>query len=139
MYAVEATDTDLPVGQSSYGADSSSEAQFGVQAWSCTIYASDPRKMATPDIVGEGFQSCFDSGWAPQRIRVSIQRKRWYGWQTMDEAYTNWSYNNWVDLTNYYYCRNVGTWTYRVVTTGWAAGGSASKSVQSEHYLRAYC
>jgi hypothetical protein len=98
-----------------------------------------PRMLVTPNIVGEGFQSCFDSGWAPQRIRVSIQRKRWNGWQNLDAAYSAWSNHNWVDLTNYYYRYNVGTWTYRVVMTGWSAGGWASKSVQSAHYLRASC
>jgi hypothetical protein len=136
VQVVPAFDDDLPKGEAKYAAASGPAALAA--AWSCTVYASDPRRSYY-DVEGEGFQSCFATGWSPQRLAISIQRQRWYGWQTMDTEYIPYTTGNWSDRTIWYNCYNTGTWTYRVVVTGYAQGGRSGKSVQSENYLRTTC
>jgi hypothetical protein len=53
--------------------------------------------------------------------------------------YTAYSSSYWVDDVMWYDCYNTGTWTYRVIVTGYAAGGAYSKTVQSANYLRTTC
>lgn len=91
------------------------------------------------DIQGEGDQICSGTGWSPQRLAISIQRQRWYGWQTLDTEYTAYTSSYWVSDVMWYDCYNSGTWTYRVIVTGYAAGGRYGKTVQSANYLRTTC
>jgi hypothetical protein len=74
-----------------------------------------------------------------QRLAISIQRQRWYGWQTLDTEYTAYTSSYWVSDVMWYDCYNSGTWTYRVIVTGYAAGGRYGKTVQSANYLRTTC
>lgn len=60
----------------------------------------------------------------------------WNNLITVDSGYTTLFS---VDLFAYYNCQNLGTQTYRVVTDGYAAGGSYHAAVQSAGYLWATC
>ena len=44
-----------------------------------------------------------------------------------------------ITLLPGYDCDGDGTFTYRLVTTGWAAGGAYSQNVQSLNYVRFSC
>ena len=137
--SIPAYDRDLPVGKSALQRSSAaSPAAALAAAWVCTVYASDPWKSGS-EIEGDGWQSCSGAGYAPSHIKVSIQRSRWYGWQTMWSYTSPWTSADWDSATVWYDCSGDGTYTYRVVTTGWAQGGQYSQSVQSLNYLRVSC
>ncbi|WP_167582690.1 hypothetical protein [Kineococcus rubinsiae] len=143
---VPATSTDLPKGHANYTTQGSGQAvapaslaQAAAASWVCTVYASDPRKAGI-FIDGDGSQFCSGAGYAPQRFTVSVQRSRWYGWQGMHSQSSSWSSSSFSELYGVGYdCSGDGTYTYRIVTTGKAAGGTSTGSVQSLNYLRVSC
>lgn len=131
-----APDNDQPKGQADYSG--AGAEQRAAAPWNCTVVTDDPHKFANT-IDGEASQFCSGVGWAPQRIVVSIQRLRWYGWQTVASRDSG---DVWVDFVSrdlLYDCGGTGTYTYRVVGTGYAAGGTRSLSVQSQNTLRVAC
>lgn len=88
----------------------------------------------------DGSQFCSGSGYAATKITVKVQRHRWYRWQTMRSQSTGWSSSGFIELVDVGYdCSGDGTYTYRIVTTGYANGGLYSQSVQSLNYLRVSC
>ncbi len=142
MRLVPAFDNDLPTS----GLHSSAQATARpnrvatpLASWVCSIYASDPVKFANT-IEGEGFQSCSGTGYTPQRVRVTLQRKLglgfWNNLTIVDSGYVNVGF---VQRDFIYDCSSLGTQTYRVVTDGYAVGGAYSSSVQSLNYLTVAC
>jgi hypothetical protein len=138
---VPAWDQDLPAGEAAvpHTATGNGSGDVGTLAsWVCTVYASDVDHNGTY-LAGNGWQSCAGSGYTPAKIDVKIQRSRWYGWETMSSASGNWEFDSWQELWTYYECTGTGTHDFRVVSTGYAAGGAYSQSVQSLNYLRINC
>ena len=139
---IPAFDNDLPL--SGYQLQASD--QHGTDAavtpsaeWVCSIYASDPTKFANT-IEGEGWQSCAGSGWAPQLVRVTLQKYMGLGfWNNLTRVDSGWVYIDFVHRDFIYNCSGLGTQTYRVVTDGYAVGGLYGASVQSLNYLRVTC
>lgn len=72
-------------------------------------------------------------------IRTQIQRQRWWGWETVKTDTSSWTSYRWLQLEPGYDCSDDGTYTYRLVTTGWAANGRYSQNVQSLNYVRFEC
>lgn len=136
--SIPAYDRDLPVGKAALPRSSAASPAAALASWVCTVFASDPWKNGS-EIEGDGWQSCSGAGYAPSHIKVSIQRSRWYGWQTMWSYTSPWTSDDWDSATVWYDCSGDGTYTYRVVTTGWAQSGRYSQSVQSLNYLRVSC
>ncbi|MFF5225312.1 hypothetical protein [Dactylosporangium sp. NPDC000521] len=136
---VPATATDMPKGKTAFGPDAASPSGSIVAAdWVCTVYASDIWQSGDW-AEGEGSQWCSGSGWGPQMIRTQIQRERWWGWETVKTDTSSWTTAYFLTLLPGYDCDGDGTYTYRLVTTGWAAGGSRSQDVQSLNYVRFSC
>ncbi len=157
---IPAFDRDRPIGKLQYDLDSVLASAEGVvpgekslddaarrstnvqtaaaPRWVCTIYASDPSRFANT-VEGEGAQWCSGSGWWPQKIVVTLQRHRWWGWQNVNRVESSWAYIYFVHRDFIYNCSGTGTHTYRVVTDGYAEGGYYKASVQSENYLRRSC
>lgn len=134
---VPAFATDLPTAEASYGGGGAGTR--AAATWNCTAYASDPSKFANT-IDGEGFQSCSGVGWSPQRITVVIQRYAYFGfWNNRATIDSGYAYVNFIQRDRIYDCSGTGSQLYRVVTGGFAAGGSASIAVQSLNYLRVTC
>lgn len=131
---------DLPISEGSYGPSGTTTSTASTAgSWVCTVYASDPSKFANT-IDGEGFQSCSGVGWSPQRITVTIQRYCCFGfWNNRASIDSGYVYVNFVQRDRIYDCTGTGSQLYRVVTGGYAAGGSAFQPVQSANYLRATC
>lgn len=74
------------------------------------------------------------------RFEVLVQRERWYGWQTVHAQWTPWGSSAFRELVDVAYdCSGDGTYTYRMVSTGEAAGGTSTGSTQSLNYLRKSC
>lgn len=135
VQTVAAFDTDLPKGK----ATTEPTGQSAAAAWVCTVYSSDPRKSGI-FVEGDGSQFCSGAEFAATKITVKVQRSRWYGWQTMRTQSTSWSSAAFQELIDVAYdCSGDGTYTYRIVTTGYANGGAYSQSVQSLNYLRVSC
>jgi len=88
---------------------------------------------------GDGSQICSGVGFAPEKIRTQIQRHRWWGWETVKTDSTGWSSSNIRTLLPAYDCSDDGTFTYRLVTTGWAQNGAYSQDVQSANDVRFTC
>lgn len=137
---VVAFDQDLPRASAKMQEKKASDGKLVARAsWVCTVYASDPRRSDV-FIEGDGSQFCSGSGYAATKITVKVQRHRWYGWQTMRSQSTGWSSSGFIELVDVAYdCSGDGTYTYRIVTTGYANGGLYSQSVQSLNYLRVSC
>ncbi len=139
---VPAFSADLPLSGTSYGPTTQPGARAGAlsaASWVCSIYASDPTKFANT-IEGEGWQSCTGSGWSPQRLKVTLQKYKAFGfWNNLTSRDSGYVYINFVDRNFIYDCSGLGTQTYRVVTDGWAAGGAYHAAVQSLNYLRVSC
>lgn len=132
---------DYPPGRAVIGSWDDVESTSGAepsQAWNCTAYASDPSKVRL-QIRGEGSQFCSGVGWSPQKVRVQIQRQRWWGWQTVSSSESGYQYNDFITRAPAYNCFETGTYAYRIVTTGWVQGGARSVSAQSMNYLRTTC
>lgn len=139
--SVAAFDTDLPKGSVRQAQSPTPRAQRYATAasWVCTVYSSDPRKSGI-FLEGDGSQFCSGAGFAATKITVKVQRSRWYGWQTVRTQITSWSSASFRELVDVAYdCSGDGTYTYRIVTTGYANGVTYSQSVQSLNYLRVSC
>jgi hypothetical protein len=106
--------------------------------WVCTVYASDPWNSGD-EVEGDGWQTCSGAGYAPARVAIKIQRSRWYGWETMYTYISDWTSANHDEATVWYDCSGEGIHDYRIVTTGYAQGGSYYQDVQSENYLHMNC
>ncbi len=140
---VAAFDPDLPMGQAGVTQSKKPSPEratsVAAAAWVCTVYSSDPRKSGI-FVEGDGSQFCSGAGFAATKITVQVQRSRWYGWQTMRTQSTSWSSASFQELVDVAYdCSGDGTYTYRIVTTGYANGGAYSQSAQSLNYLRVSC
>jgi hypothetical protein len=123
------------------GTSNRKSAVGATASWTCTVYASDPFWEDTGYVIGgEGAQFCSGAGWAPQRIRVAIETYLGLGfWEIRVRDGTSWSYSDSSDYTVYWDCAGSGTQTYRVVVDGYAQGGNAEQSVQSENDPRWTC
>lgn len=136
---VPATATDMPIGKATFGPNAAPASDSKTAArWVCTVYASDIWKDGEW-AEGEGSQFCSGSGYSPMMIRTQIQRHRWWGWETVKTDTSSWSSGYMVTLLPGYDCDGDGTFTYRLVTTGWAQGGAYSQNVQSLNYVRFTC
>lgn len=140
---VPAWSKDLPAGEAQMEGATNVPVQRAITqaapAWVCTVYSSDPRKSGV-FVEGDGSQFCSGTGYAATKITVRLQRSRWYGWQTMRTESTSWGSARFLELVDVAYdCSGDGTYTYRMVTTGYANGGAYSQSVQSLNYLRVRC
>jgi hypothetical protein len=136
---VPATATDMPIGKTTFGPSGVSAGGFNAAAtWVCTVYADDIWKSGEW-AEGEGSQWCSGAGYGPQMIRTQIQRGRWWGWETVKTDTSSWTSAYFLTLLPGYDCDGDGTYTYRLVTTGWAAGGRYSQDVQSLNYVRFSC
>lgn len=79
-------------------------------------------------------------GRAPQRITVALQRYCCAGfWNNRAFIDSGYVYVDFVQRDRIYDCSDTGSQLYRVVTGGYAAGGSAFQAVQSENNLRVTC
>jgi hypothetical protein len=129
----------MPIGKATFGQNTASASDSKTAApWVCTVYASDIWKDGEW-AEGEGSQFCSGSGYSPMMIRTQIQRDRWWGWETVKTDTSSWSSGYMVTLLPGYDCDGDGTFTYRLVTTGWAQGGAYSRDVQSLNYVRFTC
>ncbi len=139
MSFAPATATDMPIGKATFGPNTASASDSKAAArWVCTVYASDIWKDGEW-AEGEGSQFCSGSGYTPHMIRTQIQRHRWWGWETVKTDTSSWTSGYMVTLLPGYDCDGDGTFTYRLVTTGWAQGGAYSQDVQSLNYVRFTC
>jgi hypothetical protein len=136
---VPATATDMPKGKAAFGPNAASaNGSKALASWVCTVYASDIWKSGEW-AEGEGSQFCSGAGYSPMMIRTQIQRSRWYGWETVKTDTSSWASGYMVTLLPGYDCDDDGTFTYRLVTTGWAQGGAYAQDVQSLNYVRFSC
>ena len=136
---VPATSMDMPTGNATFGPEVASTSDSRTAAsWVCTVYASDIWKSGEW-AEGEGSQFCSGAGYSPIMIRTQIQRDRWWGWETVKTDTSSWTSGYMITLLPGYDCDGDGTFTYRLVTTGWAAGGAYSQNVQSLNYVRFSC
>ena len=138
---VPATATDMPIGKATYAPTAAAAADQSASAaasWVCTVYADDIWQSGDW-AEGDGSQICSGVGFAPEKIRTQIQRHRWWGWETVKTDSTGWSSSNIRTLLPAYDCSDDGTFTYRLVTTGWAQNGAYSQDVQSANDVRFTC
>jgi hypothetical protein len=139
---VPAFDHALPTsGSFGPGAATSTAAtpSAALASWVCTVYASDPWKSGS-EIEGDGWQSCSGTGYAPARIKVTIQRYVGLGiWNNRYQYPGDWTSADFDQATIWYDCSGDGTRTYRIVTDGYAQSGAYHQAVQSLNYLRVSC
>lgn len=103
------------------------------QNYSCSVDYKAP-EWADYQYVISSFASeiCSGSGWAPHRVRVTVQ---WYlglgFWSNRAQdgsSYTNNSYTSW---TTYYDCTGTGTHTYRTTADYFTGGGALEVTYHS--------
>jgi hypothetical protein len=110
-------------------------------SWNCTVYAGDPT-WSTKNIVidAEGTQICSGNGWAPQRVRVTLQTYKGLGiWQNRNQNGTPFRNAQIVDYILSTVCKGWGTQTYRTVVDGYEQNGNYHQAVQSGGQPRLTC
>lgn len=113
---VPAFDTDLPLGQVTYG----QQVPVGTSAptGQCSIYTSDPWHT-TNRINGEGSQAC-SGAFLWQSLSVEIQQCRSFGfWATKKTVSKSQQPVSFIDLFPYWRCgAGSGNQLYRIVSIG---------------------
>lgn len=139
---IPAFDSDLPTGSVAYTASApatGSKTLAATASWVCTVYASDPWITGTI-VYGDGWQSCTGSGYLQTSLKVTIQTYMglglWKNRASLSTSYTNYA---WLERYPQYNCSGIGTYTYRIVTDGWAVYTSYHQAVQSLNYHRYSC
>ena len=148
---VPAFDNDLPKGSGSFSASASASASSrssastavaplaAAAAWVCSVYTSDPW-LDGVFITGDGTQTCTGVGYAPMKVNVTIQSYGALGfWNNRTAASGSWTAVTMETLQPYYDCSGDGTYTYRLVSDGYAQSGLYHQAVQSLNYLRVTC
>ena len=139
---IPAFSNDFPVSSTLRPAPASSSsltASAAASLWTCYDSASTP-EIVGRSVLGPASQTCFGTGWAPQEIRVTVQKYLGLGYWNNLAIYDSGSVL--VDTINGiapYNCSGLGTQTYRTVLDAYAAGGTAHQASQSAVYLRATC
>lgn len=139
---VPAFSNDLPKGSAELSLLAGGQRAAGVTpnaAWVCSIYTSDPWKSGIW-ITGDGTQTCTGAGYAPMKVNVTIQVYKGLGfWNNRVKSQGSWTSANQETLQPWYDCSGDGTYTYRIVTDGYAQSGMYTQAVQSLNYLRVAC
>lgn len=108
----------------------------------CTVFVSDPRHEGAA-VAGEVAQDCSGVDFGQQWIEISIERHRWYGWDSELHDAEPPTANPSTDMRRAWICRGVGTYDYRILGRGHfrdlAGRWYSSPWVRSQNDLRAAC
>jgi hypothetical protein len=108
-------------------------------SWTCSVFARAPF-ISGRAVFSEGSQTCSGSGWAAQRIRVTVQKYLGLGyWNNLATIDSGPVFAYYTDQIINFNCSTLGVQTYRTVVDAYAANGAAYQAFQSDVYLRSSC